>query len=234
MKRLLILVPLAGAAICASVALATPANGTKSNIMSIGTLNGDVAFNTGLPVTANGLTWGTKHYNVDRLPEFLLGLRAEGVTSLGDWLNLHPAVSAAFGLMPIGVLHSPEIVTQTVNFPPGAASGWHTHPGFLVSTELTGTLTKYATDCSSQSLQPRAVVDGDGREHVHRQERDECGCERHRHVHRPWRNADHRPADRQGTAVELQQVMGRGRGGVRRALVLAAVAAIVALPAPVS
>ena len=154
MKRVLILVPLAGAAICASVALATPANGTKSTIMSIGTLNGDVAFNTGRPVTGNGLTWGAKHYNVDRLPEFLLGLRAEGVTSLGDWLNLHPAVSAAFGLTPIGVLHSPEIVTQTVNFPPGAASGWHTHPGFLVSTELTGTLTKYATDCSSQSYNP--------------------------------------------------------------------------------
>ena len=129
MKRLLILVPLAGAAICASVALATPANGTKSNIMSIGTLNGDVAFNTGLPVTANGLTWGTKHYSVDRLPEFLLGLRAEGVTSLGDWLNLHPAVSAAFGLMPIGVLHSPEIVTQTVNFPPGARRAGTPIPG---------------------------------------------------------------------------------------------------------
>ena len=154
MKRFLILVPLAGVAICASVALATPATGTKSTIMSIGALNGDVAFNTGLPVTANGLTWGTKHYNVDQLPEFLLARRAEGVTSLGDWLNLHPSVSAAFGLMPIGVLHSPEIVTQTVNFPPGAASGWHTHPGFLVSTELTGTLTKYATDCSSQTYNP--------------------------------------------------------------------------------
>ena len=154
MKRLLILVPLAGAAICASVALATPANGTKSTIMSIGALNGDIAFNTGLPVTANGLTWDTKHYNGEQLPEFLLALRAEGVTSLGDWLNLHPAVSAAFGLVPVGVLHSAEIVTQTVNFPPGAASGWHTHPGFLVSTELTGTLTKYATDCSSQSYNP--------------------------------------------------------------------------------
>ena len=154
MKRLLILVPLAGAAIWVSVALATPANGTKSTVMSIGTLNGDVAFNTGLPVTANGLTWRAKHYNVDQLPEFLLGLRAEGVTSLGDWLELHPAVSAAFGLVPVGVLHSPEIVTQTVSFPPGAASGWHTHPGFLVSTELTGRLTKYATDCSSQTYDP--------------------------------------------------------------------------------
>jgi quercetin dioxygenase-like cupin family protein len=153
-KRLLILVPLAGAAIWVSVALATPGNGTKSAVMSIGTLNGDVAFNTGLPVTANGLTWATKHYNVDQLPEFLLARRAEGVTSLGDWLNLHPAVSAAFGLVPIGVLHSPEIVTQTVNFAPGATSGWHTHPGFLVSTELAGTLTKYGTDCSSQAYSP--------------------------------------------------------------------------------
>jgi hypothetical protein len=153
-KRLLILIPLAVAAIWVSVALATPSTGTKSSIMSIGTLNGDVAFNTGLPVTANGLTWRSKHYSVDQLPEFLMARRAEGVTSLGDWLNLHPAVSAAFGLVPIGVLHSPEIVTQTVNFPAGAASGWHTHPGFLVSTELTGSLTKYGTDCSSQSYAP--------------------------------------------------------------------------------
>jgi hypothetical protein len=153
-KRLLILVPLAGAAIWVSVALATPASGTQSTLMSMGTLNGDVAFNTGLPVTANGLTWRTKRYSADQLPEFLLARRAEGVTSLGDWLNLHPAVAAAFGLVPIGVLHSPEIVTQTVKFAPGAFSGWHTHPGFLVSTELSGTLTRYSTDCSSQSYAP--------------------------------------------------------------------------------
>jgi hypothetical protein len=145
---------MAVAAIWVSVALATPASGTKSTIMSIGSLNGDVAYNTGLPITANGLTWNGKQYTADQLPEFLIMLRSVGVTSLGDWLNLHPAVSAAFGLMPIDVLHSPEIVTQTVNFPAGAASGWHTHPGFLFSTELTGTLTKYATDCSSQSFDP--------------------------------------------------------------------------------
>jgi hypothetical protein len=145
------LAPLACAVVWVSVAVATPGSGTKATIMSIGALNGDVAYNTGLPVTANGLTWGSKHYSVEQLPEFLLARRAEGVTSLGDWLELHPAVAAAFGLTPVGVLHSPEIVTQTVDFPPGAYSGWHTHPGFLVSTELTGTLTKYGTDCSSQS-----------------------------------------------------------------------------------
>ena len=152
MKRLLILVALGGAAVWASVALATPGLGQQNTINSIGALNGDVAFDTGLPVTGNGLTWGTKHYTADQLPEFLMARRAEGVTSLGDWLTLHPVVSAAFGLMPIGVLHSPEIVTQTVKFPPGAYSGWHTHPGFLVSTVLSGTLTRYNTDCSSQTF----------------------------------------------------------------------------------
>jgi hypothetical protein len=152
MKRLLILVPLAAAAVWASVALATPGAGQQSTIGSIGALNGDVAFDTGLPVTGDGMTWGTKHYTADQLPEFLMARRAEGVTGLGVWLNLHPAVSAKFGLMPIGVLHSPEIVTQTVKFPPGAYSGWHTHPGFLVSTVLSGTLTRYNTDCSSQTF----------------------------------------------------------------------------------
>jgi hypothetical protein len=151
MKRLLVLVALAGAAVCASVALATPGSGTQSTIMSIGTLDGDVAFDTGLPVTGNGLAWGSKHYGADQLPEFLLARRAEGVTNLGAWLNLHPAISAAFGLVPISVLHSPEIVTQTVKFAPGSYSGWHTHPGFLVSTELSGKLTRYRTDCTSQS-----------------------------------------------------------------------------------
>jgi hypothetical protein len=152
MKRLLVLVALGAAAVGGSVALATPGLGTQSTINSIGSLNGDVAFDTGLPLTGAGLKWGTKQYTADQLPEFLMARRAEGVTSLGDWLNLHPKVSAAFRLMPIGVLHSPEIVTQTVKFPPGGYSGWHTHPGFLVSTVLSGTLTRYNTDCSSQTF----------------------------------------------------------------------------------
>jgi hypothetical protein len=78
-------------------------------------------------------------------------LRSAGVTSLGEWLNLHPSVSARFGMVPIGLLHSPEIVTQTVKFAPGAYSGWHSHPGYLVSTVVSGQLTRYATDCSSQT-----------------------------------------------------------------------------------
>jgi quercetin dioxygenase-like cupin family protein len=88
----------------------------------------------------------------DQLPEFLMRLRSQGVTSLGEWLNLHPSVSARFGMVPISVLHSPEIVTQQVKFAPGAYSGWHSHPGFLVSTVVSGQLVRYRTDCTSETL----------------------------------------------------------------------------------
>jgi hypothetical protein len=154
MKRLLLLLGLVGGAACASVALATPGQGQSSSIQSLGALNGDVAFYTGASVTADGLKWGTRQYTSNQLPEFLLGLRNEGVTSVGQWLDLHPGVAAKFGMMPINVLHSPEIVTQTVKFAPGAYSGWHSHPGFLVSTVLSGQLTRYGTDCSAQNFGP--------------------------------------------------------------------------------
>jgi hypothetical protein len=154
MKRLLILLVLVGVAVSASVALATPGKGQSSTILSVGTLNGDVAFATGISVEASGVSWGAKHYGADQLPEFLVRLRSQGVTNLGEWLNLHPGVSARFGLVPIALLHSPEIVTQQVNFAPGAYSGWHSHPGYLLSTVVSGQLVRYGTDCSSQSFAP--------------------------------------------------------------------------------
>ena len=154
MKRLLLLLGLVGVAVWASVALATPSQGQSSSIQSLGALNGDVAFYSGASITDGGLKWGTRQYTSNQLPEFLLGLRNEGVTSVGQWLDLHPGVAAKFGMLPINVLHSPEIVTQTVKFAPGAYSGWHSHPGFLVSTVLTGQLTRYGTDCSKQTFAP--------------------------------------------------------------------------------
>jgi hypothetical protein len=154
MKRLLLLLALTGGAVWASVALATPGQGQTNTINSLGTLNGDVAFYTGGTATSDGLQWGSKRYAANQLPEFLLALRKEGVTSVGGWLDLHPGVAAKFGMMPVGILHSPEIVSQTAKFAPGAYSGWHSHPGFLVSTVVSGTLTRYATDCSSQTYGP--------------------------------------------------------------------------------
>ena len=154
MKRLLVLLVLMGVAVSASVALATPSKGQTSTILSVGTLSGDVAFATGIAAEASGVTWGAKQYTADQLPELLIRLRAQGVTNLGEWLNLHPGVSARFGMVPIGVLHSPEIVTQQVKFAPGAYSGWHSHPGYLLSSVVSGQLVRYGTDCSSQTFGP--------------------------------------------------------------------------------
>jgi hypothetical protein len=153
MKRLLVLLVLVGVAVPASVALATPGQGQSPTILSMGTLNGDVAFATGL-ASDGGVSWGAKQYTADQLPEFLMRLRSQGVTNLGQWLNLHPGVSARFGMVPIALLHSPEIVTQQVKFAPGAYSGWHSHPGYLVSTVVSGQLVRYGTDCSSQTFGP--------------------------------------------------------------------------------
>ena len=152
MKRLILVLALAGAAVWAAVAVATTGQGQTNTIMSLGTLQGDVAYNTGIKADPASLTWQGKQYAADKLPEFLMRLRSAGVTDLGAWLNLHPAVSAKFGMAPVGLLHSPEIVTQPARFAPGAVSGWHSHPGFLVSTVVSGQLTRYGTDCSSETF----------------------------------------------------------------------------------
>jgi quercetin dioxygenase-like cupin family protein len=152
MKRLVVALVFVAAAVWAAVALATPGSGQSNKIISIGTLQDNMAFDTGLVLPANGATWEGKKYGADQLPEFLMRLRSEGVTDLGTWLNLHPAISADFGMVPIGLLTQPEIVTQQATFAPGATSGWHTHPGFLTATVVSGQVIRYGTDCSSQTF----------------------------------------------------------------------------------
>jgi quercetin dioxygenase-like cupin family protein len=154
MKRLIVMLALAGAAVWTAVALGTPSQGQTSSITSVGALQADLAFNTGLTAAANGITWQGKQYSADQLPEFLTRLRRAGVVNLGEWLNLHPAVSAKFGMLPIGLLHSPEVVTQQATFAPGAASGWHSHPGYLTGTVVSGQIIRYGTDCSAQTFTP--------------------------------------------------------------------------------
>jgi quercetin dioxygenase-like cupin family protein len=152
MKRSIVVLVVVAAAVWTAVALATPGQGQSNKILALGTLQDDLAFNTGLPANATGTSWGTTHYSSDQLPEFLMRLRDAGVTNLGEWLNLHPLVSAAFGMVPIGLLSSPEIVTQQATFAPGATSGWHTHPGYLTATVVSGQVVRYGTDCSSQTF----------------------------------------------------------------------------------
>jgi hypothetical protein len=150
MKRLIVFLVLGVAvAVSAAVANATPSHGQSSSVLSLGTLNADLAFNTGITEAASGLTWSGKQYTADELPEFLMRLRTAGVTNIGEWLDLHPAISAKFGMVPVGILHSPEVVTQQTTFAPGGASGWHSHPGYVTATVVSGQVVRYATDCTS-------------------------------------------------------------------------------------
>jgi uncharacterized RmlC-like cupin family protein len=149
MKRLIVFLVLVTAIVWTAVALATPSHGLTSSFLSMGALQSDLAFNTNLPVSDSGITWDGKQYSADQLPEFLVRLRSAGVTDLGGWMNLHPAVSAKFGMVAVGLLHSPQIVVQQSTFAPGAVSGWHSHPGYLTATVVSGQVTRYGTDCSS-------------------------------------------------------------------------------------
>jgi quercetin dioxygenase-like cupin family protein len=153
-KRMLAALVLGGAVVWTAVALGTPSQGQSSSLVALGALQGDVAFNMGLTPKAGEVTWGDKQYSADQLPEFLMRLRAAGVTSLGAWLELHPAVAAGFGMMPVGFLHSPEVVTQQTTFAPGAASGWHAHPGYVTGTVVSGQIVRYGPDCTPQTFTP--------------------------------------------------------------------------------
>jgi quercetin dioxygenase-like cupin family protein len=154
MKRLVIVLTLCCSIAWTAVALATPSQGQSNSILSLGALQADLAFNTGLAAPASGTTWGDKQYTADQLPEFLMRLRSAGVTNLGQWLNLHPMVSAKFGMVAVGLLHAPEVVTQQATFAPGASSGWHSHPGYVTGTVISGQLVRYATNCSPETFGP--------------------------------------------------------------------------------
>lgn len=53
-----------------------------------------------------------------------------------------------------------DVATQIVTFPPGASSGWHTHPGPVFFTVRTGTLTVYEGD--DPSCTPHSFPAGTG------------------------------------------------------------------------
>jgi quercetin dioxygenase-like cupin family protein len=146
MKRLIALLVAAVAAVSATVALATPGSGSVLTILSRGTMQADLAYNTGF-AQGGGLTWRGKKWSQDQLPEFLVMLRQNGVTGLGEWLTLHPKVAAAFDLVPAAMLKQPEIVTVTNKYPPGSFSGWHSHPGYLTATVLSGSVVRYDANC---------------------------------------------------------------------------------------
>jgi cupin domain len=62
-----------------------------------------------------------------------------------------------------------DIAVQSINFPPGSASGWHTHPGPVFIQVVSGTMTFYQSDDPTCSPQVRTAGQGflDLGEHPH-------------------------------------------------------------------
>lgn len=45
-----------------------------------------------------------------------------------------------------------DVRVQTLRMAPGATTGWHSHPGFVIISVTQGTQTLYAPDCSSRTI----------------------------------------------------------------------------------
>ena len=135
-----------------AVAVVTPGRGQTNTIDSIGELKADVAYNTGITAEAGGLTWQGKRYSADQLQELLDDLRSVGVTN-GEWLNLHLAISARFGMVRLGCCLA-EVVTQTGQVRSRGGLGLASHRTCWLSTVVSGQLTRYGTDCSSGDVRP--------------------------------------------------------------------------------
>jgi hypothetical protein len=45
-----------------------------------------------------------------------------------------------------------DLVTRGITFAVGATSGWHSHPGIVLVTVVSGSLVVYGADCSSEPI----------------------------------------------------------------------------------
>ena len=54
----------------------------------------------------------------------------------------------------LGTKGPTDHVVQTQTFAPGASSGWHHHPGVLVVSIASGTLTRYHDNCEPELIGP--------------------------------------------------------------------------------
>ena len=141
-----------GAAIGSAVALATPPVGPPvGTLLARGTLPIDVKIQTAA-VDGTGLKWRGRDWSSGELPEFLMALRSAGITDVAGWLNLHPGAASKLGLTSVTTIKSPEVVTQMIKYPVGAASGWHSHPGYLTATVQSGEVVRYDMHCQPAKI----------------------------------------------------------------------------------
>jgi quercetin dioxygenase-like cupin family protein len=98
----------------------------------------------------------------------LMGVFALSATGVGVALATAPSGTrtvdfAATGTIPEAVhfnsdriklqtKDAADVVTQLITYQPGSSSGWHSHVGVVVVTVKDGAVTRYVSDCNSQTF----------------------------------------------------------------------------------
>ena len=131
MKAALLVATVAAAAITA-VALATPGSGTVGAFLARGTSTEAFSFNTPREVVR------TVHRKVR--------VKGKMVTRR---VRVRQTVSSP--IISCSAATPCDAVVQTIDFPPGAHTGWHSHPGALVVAVRAGTVTRYEANCTKNT-----------------------------------------------------------------------------------
>jgi hypothetical protein len=116
----------------ASVALATPPSGQVGAVLDRGTTSVPINYSVPKEVTV------TQKVRVKVKGKFVT--RKKTVKRIVDV----PVVSCS-------VSTPCDIVHQKVTYAPGGFSGWHSHPGVVLVVITSGSVTRYATDCTKST-----------------------------------------------------------------------------------
>jgi quercetin dioxygenase-like cupin family protein len=66
----------------------------------------------------------------------------------------HQGVRASAGHVKLLSTVATDVAVQTITSPPGASSGWHSHPGIVLVAVQSGTVTEYDTNCHAKQFGP--------------------------------------------------------------------------------
>ncbi len=135
------------AAAVSAVALATPGSGTVGAFHARGTSSENFSFNTPRQVVQT----------VKRR------VRVWGRTVIRR-VRVRRTVSAP--IISCSATRQCDAVVQTIDFPPGAHTGWHSHPGALVVAVKSGAVTRYEANCTRNTYSAGQTFIEMGPQHV--------------------------------------------------------------------
>jgi quercetin dioxygenase-like cupin family protein len=96
-----------------------------------------------------------------------LATPGRGITDVVNFVEATNAatVRAKDGPIKLELKAPTDVLVQTATFQPGASSGWHAHPGFVILAVKSGTLTRYDEHCRAQSFAAGQAFVEHGRDH---------------------------------------------------------------------